>query len=398
MIADVILIMGMVYTYAAAADPARLYVLWTVFAYAAVAGVWTVVVAKRRRACLRGVGAFTLIAWALLAWQVNFLVWFLAAVATAIFAARRWRAVADGGDHDRQHVRLLIDLAPIGLTLLIALSAAGTVQIAAAWFAFATVMRLVAMRSGAIALARQQGATGGSLRRPVAVIAALLAVVLFVLFHSSAVRFGLLWLAAAAVLLLVALSIRRRDWIVLLVAIGLLSLLLLLRPTKPKKLPTTAQHPQGLHRHLSPQHASAFPVHDLGAWAVAAVLLLVAWLIWRRSNRLQAPVNPTPAFGDPVLRRKRVTGRGRGRRTRTPLSQLFVQCVREGLPRESRIEPGETARQLVERIRSHHPSTALVDMLEAYEGERYGGTRCAAQRVSALREELARDGVLRRGD
>lgn len=399
MIADAILIMGMAYTDVAVADPSRFYVLWTVLAYTVLAGAWTAAMAKRRRACVRGVGALAIVACVSLAWQVNFLVWLLIAMATAIFATRRWGAVTNGGDHDRQHVRLLLDLAPIGLTLLIAMSAKGTVQLAAASFAVAAVMRLAAMRSGAIAHARQQGAAVGRLRGPIALIAVLLAAVLLVLFHSSAARFGLLWLAVGVAVLLVALAARRRDLIALLVAGGLLSLLLLLRPTKPRQSRKTPGDPQGLHRHLPVQRTPAFPVHNVGVWIGVVVLLFAAWFVWRRSRRLHpAPADSPPAFDEPVVRRKRVRGRGRDRRPRTPVARLFVQCIRESLPHEARIEPGETARQLVDRIRRDAPSTALAELLEAYEGERYGAERCTPQRVSALRAALVHDGVLRRGD
>ncbi len=335
--------------------------------------------------------------------QMNSVAWICTLVGLSFLALRSMIRIRERTDHERQHIRLYVDLIPMTISLLSGLARPEIDGTAIALFAAVAVSRLVAMRLGAVHLAREMGLLQAlPLRLPLIVLAIALALAGGAMYWFPTFRNIVLLVLLAAFLVygLIVLPYKSAN----LAAIALVMLLMWLMVTllhRSHPGPRTHGGIPGRIKFKSVAHPIMFNLHTLeqiALYAGAAILLAV---LIRHGLRLWEGGKPDSVDTDvTILHRPLKDPRSRAARHATPLSRLLVRSTSVPAATERPLLPGDSARVFLSWINTwleqHAPTQngAAQALVEAYEAERYGGVACPAERVKEIRAELRRSGLL----
>ncbi|MHB1629562.1 MAG: hypothetical protein ACYCVB_14540 [Bacilli bacterium] len=379
---------------------------WPIFAVLAAYGVLIAVlptfVHTRRRqvlvlAILSGLMVLTF------KFQMNSMAWICSLAGLSFLTLRSMSGIRERTEHERQHIRLYVDLIPMAVSLLSGLARPEIDGAAIALFAAAAVSRLVAMRRGAVHLAKEMGLSQPlPLRLPLIVLAIALALAGAAMYWFPSFRNIVLLALLAAFLVygLIVLPYKSAN----LAAIALVMLLMwLMVKLLHRNHPGPRAHGgiPGRIKFKSVAHPIIFNLHTLeqialyaGAAILLAVLIRRGLSLWEGGKRDAVDTDVT------ILHRPLKDPRSRAARHATPLSRLLARSTSVAAATQRPLLPGDSARVFLSWINAWLEGRAPTQkgvaqaLVEAYEAERYGGIACPAERVEEIRAELRRSGLL----
>ncbi|MHB1682255.1 MAG: DUF4129 domain-containing protein [Bacilli bacterium] len=336
--------------------------------------------------------------------QMNSVAWICTLVGLSFLALRSMIRIRERTDHERQHIRLYVDLIPMAISLLSGLARPEIDGTAIALFAAAAVSRLVAMRRGAVHLAREMGlAQPLPLRLPLIVLTIALALAGAAMYWFPAFR-NIVLLVLLIAFLVLGFILLPYKWSSLATLVLVMLLMWLVVTLLHRNHPEPHAHHGGIPGRIkfkSVAHPLMFNLHTLeqialyaGAAILLAVLIKQGLSLWEGGKRDAIDTEVT------IVHRSLKDPRSRAARQATLLSQLLVRSTSVAAATERPLLPGDSARVFLSWINTwlnqHAPTQtdAAQALVEAYEAERYGGIACPAERVEEIRAELRRSGLL----
>ena len=336
--------------------------------------------------------------------QMNSVAWICTLVGLSFLALRSMTRIRERTDHERQHIRLYVDLIPMAISLLTGLARPDIDRTAIALFAAAAVSRLVAMRRGAVHLAREMGlAQPLPMRLPLIVLTIALALAGAAMYWFPAFR-NIVLLVLLIAFLVLGFILLPYKWSSLATIVLVMLLMWLVVTLLHRNHPEPHAHHGGIPGRIkfkSVAHPIMFNLHTLeqialyaGAAILLAVLIKQGLSLWEGGKRDAIDTEVT------IVHRSLKDPRSRAARQATLLSQLLVRSTSVAAATERPLLPGDSARVFLSWINTwldqHAPTQtdAAQALVEAYEAERYGGIACSAERVEEIRAELRRSGLL----
>ncbi len=296
------------------------------------------------------------------------------------FVVRRVRLLRGEMESYVQVRYLLLDLIPTGVALLLSLSGSETLSLVTSIVALGTLLRLFAMRSATIAIAKEEGITHvPSLRVPLFSALAILFITGYALVAFPALRMLVLM---GALLFIAWVWLKSENKAGLLIVL-LILLLLFVRPNASAvkgMVPNINLH--GL-AHLKTQHAiHQANLQNLGQ-IIGYVLLaigMIAFTIWAFKHKADQKKVIDSSVAPVITRTRLKPNRARHGVAPTPLRKLVVRWLLFHRERTA-LMPGETLRTYLRRLgladlaTPGEPSATLSlrrDLVIRYEEERYG--------------------------